>query len=270
MDKFDLLIGARSGFKGQELVDFNKGANAAAAKGALSGLETASYLIPIPLNAVHKATVLTFNAAKAWKAARSAKVIGAAAAAQSKLNNPIKHKVVSVVGKSLGQFGQLQDDMLKAGRNFMTHPKGLPPRDLRRRVTQVVSEAAEKLVNTPSPSWMGRGAKNIIGRNISSRVVKPTRKVLREFAEFHATAVGRGSPNQLFANILGSPIKTTGWKRTRAGLGFLDKVYHGGTNSLGTSAPVLYGRYQLMREHVSNDTAIGEMYKRGTQKNAPK
>jgi len=279
VDKFDALIGARSGFKGQELVDFNKGASKAAAKGALSGLETASYLMPLPLNAAHKATVLTFEAAKAWKVAQKIKVVSNAltvAKYRVPVAGPLAHKVVSVVGKSLGKFGQLQDDMLKAGRSVIRGPSNPygPPKDLRRRVTQVVSETANKLVNTPSPSWMGPGAKNLIGRNISNRVVKPTRKVLREFAEFHSTAMGQGSQNQLFANILGAPIDTGRWKRTRAGLGKLDDVYHAasgpGSLNIGTSAPVLFGRYQLMREHVSNDTAIGKMNRKRKEKNAPK
>lgn len=265
MDKFDALIGARSGFKGQELVDFNKGTSKAAAKGALSGLETASYLAPLPLNAVHKATVLTFNAAKAWKVAQKMKPVA----------GPLAHKVVSFLGKSLGMFGAALDNMSKAGRSGL--PRGLasPPIDPRRRVTQMVSETAERLVSIPSPRWMGPSAKNIVGANISSRVVKPTRKVLREFAEFHSTAMGQGSQNQLFASILGSPIKTTGWARTRAGLGKLDDVYHFASRTdsslnLGLSAPVLFGRYQLMREHVSNNTAIGEMNRKRKEKNAPK
>jgi len=45
MDKFDNLIGANSGFRGQELVDFNRGTSKAAAKGSLAGLVTASFAV---------------------------------------------------------------------------------------------------------------------------------------------------------------------------------------------------------------------------------
>ena len=257
MDKFDHLIAARSGFKGNDLVEFNKGTSKAQAKGASSGLETASYLIPIPLAAAHKATRVAFVAAKQWKILRSADRIGDAAAALSKLDNPIKHKVVSVIGKTLGKLGKLQEKMGKAGHDIFKHtmrPSTLGPIDKRRRVTQMVSEMATPFLTAPKPFAMLRpGTKG--------------GEFLRNVSEFHNRARGVGSVGQLFANILGKP--TDGYKRTRAALGKLDALYSGASKrgglNLGTSAPVLFARYQLMREHVSNNTAIGEMHKRGTQ-----
>jgi hypothetical protein len=271
VDKFDHLIAARSGFKGKDLVEFNKGTSKAQARGAGSGLETSSYLIPIPLAAAYKATRVGYSAAKNWKMLRHADWIGDAAAAKSKLDFPATHQVVSAVGKTLGKLGKLQEQMLKAGHSVFEvsrHPMG-PPKDFARRATQIVSEAADKLVSMRAPHWARPGTK------ISNVVIGPARQRLREFAEFHNTAKGVGSMNQLFNNIINKPINTAAWERTRKALGKLDTIYRESSSggvawNVGTSAPILFSRYQLMREHLYKDTAMGEAYKRGTEKHAAK
>ena len=261
VDKFDALIGARSGFKGQELVDFNKGAKEAAAKGALSGSVTASYLAPLPLNVAYKATRVAFLGLKNWKVARGAKVIGDAAAAQSRLSNPKMHKVISVAGKSLARFGKFMERMTKAGRNANGLPRGSgPPRDLRHRVTQMVSETATRLLTAPKPFAIFRPG-TTGGRTLQSATQfhnkarwgqkMPTVRVIPQ---------GTDQVGMLVASIMGK--SDNHFKRTRAGLGVLDKLYYGAARKVGTSAPVLFGRVQLMREHVSNNTAIGEMNNR--------
>ena len=261
MDKFDALIGARSGFRGQELVDFNKGAKKAAAKGALSGLETSSYLAPLPLSVGYKATRVAFLGLKNWKVARGAKVIGDAAAAQSRLSNPKMHKVISVAGKSLARFGKFMERTTKAGRNAHGLPRGSgPPRDLRHRVTQMVSETATRLLSAPKPFAIFRPG-TTGGRTLQS-ATQFHNKAKWGMKMPTARVVGTDQVGMLVASIMSK--SDNHFKRTRAGLGVLDKLYYGAAGKVGTSAPVLFARYQLMREHVSNDTAIGEMHKRAT------
>lgn len=247
MDKFDHLIAARSGFKGNDLVEFNKGTSKAQAKGSLYGLEGASMVVPVPLVGLMKGLKLGYTASK---------------------NYPKIRRVVDVAGR-------LFRNMSTAGQKTSPTRSIMRPQDNARRATQVASEMAEfgfAKMQRPMAQLASGLDKPVLGLSRLGRVQRYAGdKAYQAGAKLESFLLNATTWHR-FANTSQTPIRYMSsstintarpYEKTRKALDGMDRIYKAasartGPSGVGTNPALLYGRLGILR-HSIDSGPLGQM-----------
>jgi len=137
MDKFDHLIAARSGFKGKDLVEFNRGTSKAQAKGSLAGLVTASFAVGGAGAVRLGGTVVKALAAPTpFNPARRA-MLQAAAAAPVILSSPAVNNIARTLPRAAKNLPRAAKDAVGVVMRYPGHRLGTPVGNARDTISHI-------------------------------------------------------------------------------------------------------------------------------------